>query len=152
MANGPARPGAGRAITGRRASQAVPLQASCLAFGLGTALWAENRAGPARKARSVYQAVPARGLLRQKKRNDEHGRNGGARAVAMAQCARWRQRPWGGGGRRRNRCGVLNAGFGGGRRSPSRSSPPDLEEAGALATPPCWTPLPCARRRRVLEG
>ena len=58
---GPARPGTGRAATGRRAYRAVPLRASCLAFGPGTALWAVFRAGPARLARPTSRAVPAHG-------------------------------------------------------------------------------------------
>lgn len=58
---GPARPGTGRAATGRRAYRAVPLRALCLAFGPGTALWAVFRAGPARLARPTSRAVPAHG-------------------------------------------------------------------------------------------
>jgi len=148
MANGPARPGAGRAITGRRASQAVPLQASCLAFGLGTALWAENRAGPARKARSVYQAVPARGLLRQKKkerRTQTEGRcssrrDGTVRSVAAASLGRWwpTSRPVWCARRRIWRWPALTVeelatGSGGGRRARHSAV---LDAAAVCSTPP----------------
>ena len=58
---GLARPERHRAGTGRRASRAVPLRASCLASGPGTALWAFFRAVPAREARPNPRAVPAHG-------------------------------------------------------------------------------------------
>ena len=50
IANGPAR-------------HAVPHWAAGLAFGTGTALWADFRAGPAREARPESRTVPSRGLL-----------------------------------------------------------------------------------------
>ena len=56
---GPARSISGRAVTGHRASRAVPLRASWLAFGPGTALWAGFRAVPAREARQILRAGPA---------------------------------------------------------------------------------------------
>ena len=45
-----ARPDRGRADTARRAPRAVPHRATSLAFGPGTALWADFHAGPAREA------------------------------------------------------------------------------------------------------
>jgi len=71
MANGPARPcptrpDTGRANMGRRAYRAVPLRASCLAFGPGTALWAVFRAVPARLARLTFRVVPAHGPVTSK--------------------------------------------------------------------------------------
>jgi len=58
---GLARPGRHRADTGRRASRAVPLRASCLASSPGTALWPFFRAAPAREARPNPWAGPAHG-------------------------------------------------------------------------------------------
>jgi len=56
---GQAQPARGRAGTARRASRAVPLRASCLAFGPSTALRAEIRAVLAREARPELRAGPA---------------------------------------------------------------------------------------------
>ena len=41
----------------------MPHWAAGLAFGTGTALWADFRAGPAREARPESRAMPSRGLL-----------------------------------------------------------------------------------------
>ena len=79
MDNGPARHGTGPCQHGPIANgpawHAVPHRATGLAFGPGTTLWADFRAGPvreaqpesqpgpAREARLESHAVPARGLL-----------------------------------------------------------------------------------------
>jgi len=58
----PARSGGGRAVTGCRASRAVPLRASCLAFVPGMARRAVFRTVPARAARQISRGGPAHSL------------------------------------------------------------------------------------------
>ena len=59
----PAWPDSQRAGTARRVSRAMPHRATGLAFGPGTALCADFRIGPTRKALPESQVVPAHGLL-----------------------------------------------------------------------------------------
>ena len=64
----------------------MPHRATGLAFGPGTALWADFRAGLAREARPFSQAVPARGPLRPATARGPWGRRAAAGVLEAGAC------------------------------------------------------------------